>query len=484
MLEDVGAVREELARRRVERDRDVVAGAVARRLDRPRRASRAPPRSMAGRARTRPRRRPSVDRPRSWSVLLERVEDLGAHRSASAKRRRADGHDHELLEVDGVVGVGAAVEDVHHRHGQHVRGLAAQVALQRQPRLRRRGVRDGERDAEDRVGARGGTCSACRRGRSAPVEPGLVGGVARRARASAISPLTLATALRARPCRRSASSPSRSSIASSSPVEAPDGTAARPAAPERSAELDLDGRVAPAVEDLAGVDASRSGSWRPRPTGRPSPPAAPSRRARARSPSSSSDHVAPLRAASSSAPSTAARKRAEDARSASSGSTLSLRATLTTAKSRSPDGVEARVAVLARLAQRLRLAGDRVERVVGGRGVEAGRRRAALDLARVQQRREVLGHLAEDARLPPGLGALDRVPVAQHLGGVLGLRVPEHVRVAAHELVVDVLGDLGEVPGPALLEQRARGSGPGRGRRRARRGACASSPRSAASASS
>ena len=36
---------------------------------------------------------------------------------------------------------------------------------------------------------------------------------------------------------------------------------------------------------------------------------------------------------------------------------------------------------------------------------------------------------------------------------MLGLGLPEDVRVAADELLVDVLGDLREVPGPALLEQ-------------------------------
>ena len=89
-----------------------------------------------------------------------------------------------------VVGVHAAVEDVHHRHGQHVGVRAADVAVQRQLELVGRGLGDGEADAEDRVGA----------------EPGLVVGAvevdelgvdraAARARrrpssASAISPLT------------------------------------------------------------------------------------------------------------------------------------------------------------------------------------------------------------------------------------------------------------------------------------------------------
>src|ERR671915_2151841 len=51
--------------------------------------------------------------------------------------------------------------------------------------------------------------------------------------ASAISPLTFATAF-VTPLPSQASPPSRSSVASNSPVDAPDGTAARPCAPERS----------------------------------------------------------------------------------------------------------------------------------------------------------------------------------------------------------------------------------------------------------
>src|SRR6187397_255173 len=52
-------------------------------------------------------------------------------------------------------------------------------------------------------------------------------------RAAAISPLTLPTA-RETPLPSQASPPSRSSTASNSPVEAPDGTAARPLAPDSS----------------------------------------------------------------------------------------------------------------------------------------------------------------------------------------------------------------------------------------------------------
>ena len=113
--------------------------------------------------------------------------------------------------------------------------------------------------------------------------------------------------------------------------------------------------------------------------------------------------------------------------------------------------VEGRVAVALGRPQLLELA---LDRVVGDvLEVEAARGGAALDLARVQGAREVLGHLAEDARLAARLGALDRVPVAQDLARALHLGLPEHVRVAADQLLAAVLGDLGERAAAALLEQ-------------------------------
>jgi hypothetical protein len=74
--------------------------------------------------------------------LLEVVVDLGAHPQAVAQGRRARRDDHELLEVDAVVGVRAAVEHVHHRHRQHVarrrrRGSATAAGAPRPPRRAR-----------------------------------------------------------------------------------------------------------------------------------------------------------------------------------------------------------------------------------------------------------------------------------------------------------------------------------------------------------
>src|SRR5690606_20956945 len=50
---------------------------------------------------------------------FERVENLRARAQRLGERVEAHRQHHELLQVDVVVGVGAAVDDVHHRHGQH-----------------------------------------------------------------------------------------------------------------------------------------------------------------------------------------------------------------------------------------------------------------------------------------------------------------------------------------------------------------------------
>ena len=64
--------------------------------------------------------------------LLERVVDLGAPAQRLGERGGAHRHDHELLEVHVVVGMHAAVQDVHHGRGQQVGVRAAHVLVQRQ----------------------------------------------------------------------------------------------------------------------------------------------------------------------------------------------------------------------------------------------------------------------------------------------------------------------------------------------------------------
>jgi hypothetical protein len=148
--------------------------------------------------------------------------------------------------------VGAAVEHVHHRHGQHVGGVAAQVPPQRLALLGRRGVRGGERDAEDGVGAQarlvGGPVEVDERA----IQALLVGRVAAVDRLGDLA-VDVADGLghALAPVRRRA-------VAQLRGLELAGGGAAghRGAAGGARAqhELDLDRRVAATVEDLPAVD--------------------------------------------------------------------------------------------------------------------------------------------------------------------------------------------------------------------------------------
>ena len=185
---------------------------------------------------------------------------LGAPAQRLLEARRADRRDHELLDVDAGVGVRAAVEDVHHRHRQDVRVRAADVAEQRQPGGLGGGLGHGQRHAEDRVGAQPGLVRGAVEVEQRLVDQPLLVGVEPMT-AGAISSSTASTAF-STPLPPYRAPPSRSSTASCSPVEAPDGTAARAKRAVDQGHLDLDRRVAPGVEDLAGSDLLDDGHWR------------------------------------------------------------------------------------------------------------------------------------------------------------------------------------------------------------------------------
>ena len=85
--------------------------------------------------------------------LLQRVEDLDRDPEPLGERLRPARDDHELLEVERVVRVRAAVDDVQHRHRQDVRLRAADPAVERHACGRGGRLRSGERRAEDRVRA-------------------------------------------------------------------------------------------------------------------------------------------------------------------------------------------------------------------------------------------------------------------------------------------------------------------------------------------
>ena len=86
---------------------------------------------------------------------LQVVEDLGGHPEPFPESLCAHGHDHEFLDVDVVVGVLAAVDDVGHRHRDVVGDDAADVPVEGQFQGCRGRLGAGKRHAEDRVGAQG-----------------------------------------------------------------------------------------------------------------------------------------------------------------------------------------------------------------------------------------------------------------------------------------------------------------------------------------
>ena len=120
--------------------------------------------------------------------------DLDADPETLGEGVRADGHDHELLQVDRVLRVRAAVDHVQHRHRQRHGVDPAEVAVERQPGLaprppsRRRARRRGSRSRRD------GPCSASRRARSAAASSASCSAASRPTTAFASSPFAFATA--------------------------------------------------------------------------------------------------------------------------------------------------------------------------------------------------------------------------------------------------------------------------------------------------
>ncbi len=184
--------------------------------------------------------------------LLQVVEHLGADAQALREARRAAGHDHELLEVDGVVGVRAAVEHVHHRHGQRGRRLATEVEVERLAGVGGCGLRDGERDAEDGVRAEAALGRRAVEVDERLVEALLIGGVAAGDRASDLV-VDVRDGL-----RDALAEVGGAAVAELRGLELTRRGAGRHRGAGLSTaaqlDVDLDGGVATAVEDLASVD--------------------------------------------------------------------------------------------------------------------------------------------------------------------------------------------------------------------------------------
>ena len=147
------AIREELRARDVEPQVDVAAELVARLLDR---LGDRLQRLLVGAQVRREAALVADGRVHALRLQhgLQRVEHLDAVAQTLGECRRADGQDHELLDVDAVVRVRAAVDDVHHRQRHAVARLPrAEQFVQRQAALGGVRLRVGKRDRQDRIGA-------------------------------------------------------------------------------------------------------------------------------------------------------------------------------------------------------------------------------------------------------------------------------------------------------------------------------------------
>ncbi len=76
--------------------------------------------------------------------LAERVKRLGAGAYRFAQALHADRHDHALLKLQRTRGMLAAVDNVHHRHGQRCCERAAEIRIKWKADARRSRARDGE----------------------------------------------------------------------------------------------------------------------------------------------------------------------------------------------------------------------------------------------------------------------------------------------------------------------------------------------------
>ena len=81
------------------------------------------------------------------------MENLGAPPQPFAKACGPHRHDHELLNIEGVIRVASTVDDVHHRDRQSSRVHATKISVERYTKLKRRGASNSNTDPQNRVGS-------------------------------------------------------------------------------------------------------------------------------------------------------------------------------------------------------------------------------------------------------------------------------------------------------------------------------------------
>ena len=84
------------------------------------------------------------------------MENLSPAAQTFGKAFRANGHDHKFLNVDGVICVLAAIDDIHHWHRQNTRIGPADIAVERGLHGIGHGLSKGKRDTEGGICAEAG----------------------------------------------------------------------------------------------------------------------------------------------------------------------------------------------------------------------------------------------------------------------------------------------------------------------------------------
>ena len=144
----------------------------------------------------------------------------------------------------------AAVEDVHHRHRQNPRLRAADIAEQRQAADIRRGFGDRQRNAENGIGAESRLVGRAVERDHRLVDRHLILGVEPGQSIENVAIDGFDRLQHALAAER-VLSPSRSSTASCVPVDAPEGTAARPKDAIFQGHVDFDRGIAAAIQNFA-----------------------------------------------------------------------------------------------------------------------------------------------------------------------------------------------------------------------------------------
>ena len=175
-LELIGTVLVELRGSHVERQRHVFSGGVAGSSYGFREELESSP--VGGKIRRESPFIPDVRREFAFGQdLLEGVVDLDTHPQRIGKTRRSGRHQHELLDVDRVGRVGAAVEHIQHGDRKDPRRRPTQVLEERDAELAGRGTRHAQGHGQDGVGAQVGFVGSAVQVEHHLIDELLVGGI-------------------------------------------------------------------------------------------------------------------------------------------------------------------------------------------------------------------------------------------------------------------------------------------------------------------